>query len=862
MKSEKFGLSYPSVLFANVRSAFPKMDTLKILLHSKQVDCFVAAESWFRDHHSDPMVSIADYCCFRDDRTDRIGGGVAVWCRNHLQPETVPLADKPHGVEAIAIRIKSNMLIIGAYVPPQIVLSNNERVSQFFIDFIDSFLNRNPLVDIILCGDFNRLKVDVVCNACNLVNLHNRPTYGAAELDYILISESASLSYSVSETVPIDESKTPHKALIAKPSSAAKSEIKIVRAVYDLRCSNVESFLNLIKRVDWSFLNNTNICLDEKCVMFQDVLQTAFVLSIPVKYVTFTDDTKPWITPLVKQLINDRWQSYREQNFSLYNHLKQKIKKEIEKSKMIWSRKMKQRNVWKVVNETLCCKSSDPMKSLYARFGDVETAANMINLRLTETFSEKKTEAIPLPTSKHFEVVISEYQVYNLLKKLSTYKASPDIPTKLYKSAASMLASPLAAIFNESIKEGVVPNLWKVSAVIPLAKTPRPISTDEVRPISLIPHPAKLLEKVILNFAKPYFLQAYGDDQFGFRPGSSTTCALIKVHDYITKFMEANNVTGIQVISYDFSKAFDRLRHDVIINQVRKCGLPQSIVCWLSSYLDRRMQYVKIGNSLSNLRKVTSGVPQGSVLGPFLFSVVIGSLKVQEDCCVVKYADDVTICVPIYKNSENLHVSKIHDTIRQWSSSFELPLNKEKCKCLCIPRSSAFKCIALEDVTIVEKMTLLGVTFNAKCTWSDHVQSMVKRASRRLFPLRMLKPYLDMTQMKIAYFGLIRSVLEYASPLFVGITKKDAKKLQSVQNRFHRLLCGYQCKNECLQSLDERRMKQSISLYSILLGKDHLLHKLCCTKSKYGRLLLPSVTTTRRLNSFAIKAAVLYNETF
>ena len=82
-----------------MRSAFPKLDTIKLLLRSKKIDCFVASETWFRGCHSDEMISIVEFSCFRDDRLDRVGGGVAIWCKHHLQPENVHVADKSQGVE-------------------------------------------------------------------------------------------------------------------------------------------------------------------------------------------------------------------------------------------------------------------------------------------------------------------------------------------------------------------------------------------------------------------------------------------------------------------------------------------------------------------------------------------------------------------------------------------------------------------------------------------------------------------------------------------------------------------------------------------------------------------------------------------
>ena len=190
--------------------------------------------------------------------------------------------------------------------------------------------------------------------------------------------------------------------------------------------------------------------------------------------------------------------------------------------------------MWKIVNDALFRKTRDPMKSLYNRFDGLDTPADIINRKLTEDFSNKLAVPLIIFVFNLSEMTITEQQVYNLLRILPNHKSSPDVPIKLYKAAASILASPLASIFMESFEKAIV-NMWKISAVIPLPKSHSTTSTDEIRTISLLPPRTKILEGIILKFAKMHFLQAYGNNHFGFRLRSSTTCAMISLHDYIKK---------------------------------------------------------------------------------------------------------------------------------------------------------------------------------------------------------------------------------------------------------------------------------------------------------------------------------------
>ena len=221
------------------------MDIIRTVLVLKKIDCFIATETWFTDHHADSLVSVPDYCCFRDDRLNRIGGGVAIWSKVDLCPESIVISEKPDGIELVALKMNNcKMLIIGCCIPPQIVTSSHDLVSRFLIDTVDSFLNEYPTFDVMLCGDFNRLKVENICSNCNLSNVHNQATYGDAELDYVLISESAASFYSVFKVDPIDVSTVPHASLLAIPAVVRQNQLHLSRPFYDLRASNIDHFVN------------------------------------------------------------------------------------------------------------------------------------------------------------------------------------------------------------------------------------------------------------------------------------------------------------------------------------------------------------------------------------------------------------------------------------------------------------------------------------------------------------------------------------------------------------------------------------------------------------------------------------------
>jgi hypothetical protein len=217
-------------------------------------------------------------------------------------------------------------------------------------------------------------------------------------------------------------------------------------------------------------------------------------------------------------------------------------------------------------------------------------------------------------------------QVHVLFQSLDTSKASISIPNFIVKTAADVLAPIFCCIYNESISLGVVPNILKISRVTPIFKNGVETDPNNYRPISIISPFAKAFERLVYEQLNSFLVKKkiISNYQFGFRKGYSTEQAILEITENFKSAIDNGEITcGLFL---DLSKAFDTVNHQILIDKLCKYGIRGTPLAWFTDYLSNRQQYVKIGNTESDLLTLTCGVPQGSTLGPLLFILYINDM--------------------------------------------------------------------------------------------------------------------------------------------------------------------------------------------------------------------------------------------
>ena len=313
----------------------------------------------------------------------------------------------------------------------------------------------------------------------------------------------------------------------------------------------------------------------------------------------------------------------------------------------------------------------------------------------------------------------------------------PDlIHPKLLKNSSKSLAKPLKILFDNTLLEGNIPSDWKIAEVRPIFKKGDKTQPGNYRPVSLTSVCCKLMETFIKNALYKHLIDnnILSKEQFGFVSGRNTvTQLLVTINDWMQNLDENIDVDAAYM---DFRKAFDTVPHQRLLTKLKNYNINGPILSWITSFLNNRSQFVKINNSVSESLTVTSGVPQGSVLGPTLFIYFINDLpNVVQNSSIKIFADDTKVYNSV-NNPENVnHLQNAIDNLYQWTQTWLLKFNKEKCKILHLGKNNEKNKYFIGqnneritlDETDLEKD--LGIFIDPNLNFKKHIKNTVKKAS-------------------------------------------------------------------------------------------------------------------------------------
>ena len=566
--------------------------------------------------------------------------------------------------------------------------------------------------------------------------------------------------------------------------------------------------------------------------------------------VTITNPKPAWYTPEISKAIRERNILFKRKKVNnspqltdSYNAARRNVKRKIRSAKMNYELNIAKSTTsdpklfYKYINSKKNIKSGiGPLISEGETLVSSTDMAITLNNFFSSVFSHPQESSLPLPdvalSTPHniADIIVTEEEVLKQLDKLKANKSpGPDqFYPRVIKQVKHEIAKPLTILFNSSLQQGQIPQDWKLANITPIFKKGDRGLPSNYRPISLTSIICKILESIIRDKLVTYLEsnKLIHNTQHGFRQKRSCLTNLLEFYHKL--FNIHDNTKALDIIFLDFQKAFDKVPHEKLMLKVRALGINGNIGNWIYNWLQNRKQRVVINGESSPWSPVTSGVPQGSVLGPILFIIYINDLDVGLNNVVSKFADDTKIGNAIITESDREKLQEDLNKIVEWSNKWQMPFNVNKCQMLQIGHSNKkyeYNMMG-QEIKVTPQAKDLGVTISNNLKFSHHCNEAAKKANRVLGFINRNFTYKSKDIIVPLYISLVRPHLEYANQFWAPHLRKDILKLESVQRRATKLIPSlhnkpYEERLKALNlfSLSKRRLRgKLIECFKILKG--------------------------------------------
>ena len=594
-----------------------------------------------------------------------------------------------------------------------------------------------------------------------------------------------------------------------------------------IKMSN-EVLLHEIDIYDWSKFNNSNdviLCWAE----LEKAIRVILDKYCPLKPFEIPEYRDPWFTQDVYEQIRDKNQkaanarvSGLDTDWDIADKAKNTCNKKVERMRQNFFKeqletyKKDPKAFWRIINNLIPGQPNKP-KDIELIDHNSDTKAkipssevpNFINNYFTQIGPELAKD-LHVPWKQYDNEVLNVIdpfetnliEVNKLVNEINVNKSSAidNISSKILKTVFKHIPDKLVKIFNLSFSQNLIPPSWKISKVTPIPKSGNLKLVNNYRPISLLPLPCKMLEKIVHSRVYGFLSRenVLTNAQGGFRRGHSTVNTLACFTDDIRRELNVGNNTIAAFI--DLRKAFDTVDHSVLLLKIKHYGINSDNYHWFENYLDDRFQTVFANGILSTKEKITCGVPQGSILGPLLFLIYVNDVvKCIKNCKIKLYADDTVIYTA--KHNFQLASNMIQedlDCYSTWCKQNKLSVNATKTKIMIFAASSnKLKTldvnITLDDhiLQVVPSYKYLGVILDPLLKFNLHLKFIAKTVAYKTYKLCNLRPYLNQRLSVNIFVATILPYLDYADILFSTTHDNLLKPLQYAQNRCLKICLKY-----------------------------------------------------------------------
>lgn len=803
------------VILWNAQGLHRKIKELRDFLSHNDIDVLLLQETMFLTHFS---YNISNYTLYRNDRplnNRRVSGGTAIYIKNTI-PHTyfnVPLTS----LEATSVlihTIQGDIMLSSAYVKPCENFPDND---------FRNLLNRCSAN--IIAGDMNahHFAWNGKRNCCRgvgllklLLNTHCKMAYPATPTHFY---------HSGSSTIDLIIYHGIQQRITCRTLQHFTSDHLPVQFDLDINLIN-KSIIRLT--TDWnkftetlldvpftvpSLVNSTDI--DHEVERITTHIQNAYKqASKPASHDNFAK-----LPIYIRGLISKRnaarktFQTTRcPSDRSTYHRLRADVRRLIlAHSRQNWTSYIEglsanDGSIWRAIRRITNKKTSiPPLKDGNTYCINDTDKANLLARSYSKQFSNDNFDADLQAHQQTINTTVSNFlaippsynippalpsEVAMVVHKLNKRKCpgQDKVTNNMLKNIPAKFLLLMTLLTNAIFKTHYFPKAWKQAIVCPIPK-PGANLTDPTsyRPISLLSSLSKITERLLLNRLH-YFLNTNNlllPEQFGFREGHSTIHQLIRVVE--TAFEATHSKQKCAILLLDLQKAFDKVWHQGLIYKLIQHNIPDSFIHIINNYLTNRSFTVRVSDTLSDTYPISSGVPQGSILGPTLFNLYINDIPRSLQNTLALFADDTAVIGHSQHNNTLSHNMQMHiNEIVDWMRTWRICINPNKCQALsfthCLPPSR----LHVNNVPIEwsPSVKYLGVTIDKSLCWRSHIkQATYKMAAAysRLKPLFQC-PKLGTYNKTLLFKTYVRPTATYAAPVWSAAARTSINTLESKQS--------------------------------------------------------------------------------
>lgn len=808
-------------VFLNTQCIRSKYNLLDIFVVNELPAFLCLSEHWMTELEGHSYQSIHNLkLAAAYFRSIHKNGGTAIYSRPDLRVQVIDVTAYccERDLELSAVEwVDQGIIIVALYHSPNGNFENFLRLLEDCLVFLVKSKKK-----IVLGGDFNR------CFACDtddrgsLENLlrsagcyvtTREPTRGNSSLDTVATNMDV-WEYSVKVVDPL---VADHSAVVFEVKTSRVSNINLSwqrSYIFTSRPIKVEK-IDLLKAklecVNWGSFVNWEGTAVVKFENFFIKLQELFDDLFPAKEFAKVNDCgkanknnlpyadKSWFTSELKQIrclvisLNDQAKGSTSQEDKVKWHKRYMEAKRCYRKKVDLAKKNHNADLimlahnpckaaWKLVNgnrRKVQVSNENSSPDDYNGFF-IESVSNIV--KSIPDVDGSPLDGLVLNSDSRLSnwTPVTHHEIVDIVNRFQS-STSPDIygmTIDLLKQIIDPIACPLAKLINQCLVEGTFPDFLKNARTIPIYKKGSPDSPESFRPISVLPVLAKIFEVVLRDQIVNYFEvnNFFSTAQHGFRRGRSTATALMALSSRIQSAFE--NKKSVALVLCDLSKAFDVISHEILLQKLSAYGFTDKAWEMMCSYLSNRVQTVVVGGASSAPREVSHGVPQGSVLGPLLFLIVINDLRLHGSTLL--FADDTTLVAEGETGELAVEEAELLlQKAKEWFALNKLQLNVSKTQHLLCS-------LGHNQPPDNNEAKLLGFVLDAKLSWKGHIDHVCTKLSRVIFLLRRLKSQLTDRFLVTVYHSLFHSHLLYGILLWGHVS--NTSKILLIQKKAIRIL--------------------------------------------------------------------------